>query len=246
MKKTPTMLALNEDDRSLLTHAGVTGMVFVQKSIDLAESCRIIEASTVTGKPKIVKIKEQLEKFQHVMDRPFAAPYTMCINSVGNDIRSKYVAAFLLNRAIKVYGKGKYRSTHSPPQWHTLTGSYADWRRDRCYELRKQPKPAMIVFSNITVDSSEVKMEKLRDLLEQYADVPRIVAITGMDPYSFFAHKLRYKLNVGIDLSRGSAVAVSYRKKGQPPKRRVEDNDDDESETKPAKRQAVTSRTAEL
>lgn len=221
-------------------------MVFVQRSIDLQDACRLIEATSITGRPKVVKREEQLAKFELLMANPFAAPYTFCINSAGNDIRSKYVAAFMLSRAIQVYNKNRHHSLNTSPEWHTLTGSYADWRRDRCYDLRKKPKPAMIVFSNITVDSSEVKLEKLRDLLEQYADVPRVVAITGMDPYSFFAHKLRYKLNAGLDLSRGSEVDV-YRKRGAPPKikQTVEPEATPVAE-KPKKRQPITTRTAEL
>lgn len=233
-------IAIADDQQARLHNAGVQGMVFVQRPIDLEASVGLIEATTVSGRPKIIKSAKQIEAYDHIYKNPFKVPYVMCISSTRTDLRAKYVAAHLLNRAIDAYNVTRYTTTRLLPAWHTLTGSYQDEIRDRIYQTKKGKKPALAVFSNVAANSSEVKLEKLRDLLELYADVPRVVAITGEDPYTFFAN-LHYPLNVGLYLSKGSLG--TYQRKGVPPKRPAEE---ERKTSKPAKKKPTTSKTSEI
>lgn len=232
-----TKVYLDEDDKARLLHAGVQGQVFMQRSLELEDVTGLIESTTVTGRPKIVKAALQVKQFNRLYASPCDAPYVLCISSIGTDLRAKFTAAFLLNRALRSFDRDRYSTLRSGPVWHMLTGSYSDEYRDRIREVKRGKKPALIVLSNVTTDSSEVKIEKLRDLLEVFADVPRIVTITGEDPYTFFASRLQYPLDVGLNLSKGGTPIVHGRR-GTPPKKK------EEQASRP--RVKTTSKTTEL
>ena len=66
---------------------------------------------------------------------------------------------------------------------------------------RTAEKPSLLVLSNVPSNSTNVKLEKLRDILESYSSVPRIVVTTGEDPITFFNQKLFLPLNYACYLT---------------------------------------------
>ena len=64
-------------------------------------------------------------------------------------------------------------------------------------------KPSMLILSNITPNSSAFKLEKVRDMLEFYDNIPRIVVINDTDPVTFLNHKLHYTANHIMMLEHG-------------------------------------------
>jgi hypothetical protein len=88
------------------------------------------------------------------------------------------------------------------PRWHTINGSFQDSLRDG--DLIKSP--SFLVISNVTVASTNTKLEKLRDLLRQYAQIPRVITLAGQDPITFANTKLFMGINYCMYLCKSSAV----------------------------------------
>lgn len=247
-------------EQDLLKAAGVTGNVFMQRPFKLDDAVGMIESTTVTGRPKIIKAAKQLESFDAIFKGINSAPLVYCISSLGNDLQAKYTAAYLLTRSLALHTKDRHNTNRTQPVWHTLTGSFQDYYRDRYREVRKGQKPAMIVLSNVVANSSDVKKEKLRDLLELFSDIPRIVPITGTDPFTFFNEDMCYPLTSALYLKRGN---LTLGRRGQPPAKRKpqeekvsDDNFDPDREevtvkksagyAKPRKKPSTSARTKQL
>lgn len=69
------------------------------------------------------------------------------------------------------------------PYWHNLLGGYKDDLRDNRKQYNKYD---LLIISNVTENSTDVKCEKLRDLLELFSDKPIVVTHTGGEPIKFF------------------------------------------------------------
>ena len=151
-------------------------------------------ASTVEGlKTKRISKKLQLEHFEHVLGKPFGRPYLYIISSTPNDAKAKQVAALLMERATAGQLGGKYPRTtrgKTSPRWHMVNGSFRDTLRDSDTD-----NPSMLVISNVTSQSTNVKLEKVRDLLEQFSSIPRILVISGEDPITFANTRLHMSVN---------------------------------------------------
>jgi hypothetical protein len=48
----------------------------------------------------------------------------------------------------------------------------------------------MLVVTNLTPRSSNLKYEKTRDLLEKHALIPKVLVVVGEDPISFAATRI--------------------------------------------------------
>lgn len=53
-----------------------------------------------------------------------------------------------------------------------------------------QDEPTLLIMTNLTPRSSNVKYEKVRDLIERHSTIPKIIVIAGEDPISFAATRL--------------------------------------------------------
>ena len=56
-------------------------------------------------------------------------------------------------------------------------------------------EPSLLVITGLTPNSTPVKLEKARDLLEKHSNIPRIVVMAGEDPITFFMTRLYYSVN---------------------------------------------------
>lgn len=95
-----------------------------------------------------------------------------------DDSKAKYFAAFLC--AIhKEFARHRENII-----WENITGG---WDNPL---LKKEIEPSMLVISGLAENSTPVKLEKARDLVEKFPNVPRIVVCAGEDPLSFAQVKL--------------------------------------------------------
>src|ERR1700737_4265309 len=81
-----------------------------------------------------------------------------------DDSKAKYFAAFLVAAHIKALG------SDANPIWAPMYGGF-----DNPYMSDDKAAPTMLVITNITPNSTSMKLEKARDLIEKYSDIPRIV-----------------------------------------------------------------------
>jgi len=132
--------------------------------------------------------QQQHVGFHKAIDTAFNNPYVMCVSELNNDMRAKLLVAYLIAKLLT-------QLPNASPRWHTVLGGFRDPLRDA-----EAPRSDidLLVLSNVPVNSSNTKLEKVRDLLEMYSDIPRIVVTTGVDPYTLFATQLYHALNYPI------------------------------------------------
>ena len=158
-----------------LEMAGMPGSLYAERPFELSEYVRNYASSYEKLAPISIKQKAQLSGVERVLKDPYHAAYTMCISSDPSDSRAKLLGAAILAKAIQDGGK---------PLWHPVIGGYKDEVRDN---RRQYKKMDLLILSNVPGSSStDVKFEKVRDLLELYHGIPRIVLTSGIDPLAFF------------------------------------------------------------
>ena len=151
------------------------------------------------GQPdKLISTTKQLKVLNAILANPLRGSYTLCISSMPSDMRAKALAAHIMWVAMNTQ-KGR---SHAKPVWHRVYGSLGDPLRDKV----QTETPSLLIISNIVEGSSALKIEKVRDLLEKYSSIPRIVVYGGADPLSLFTDKLHYPLKAGIFLGSGRKV----------------------------------------
>lgn len=193
----------------LLKSRGVDGYAF-----SMARSPFVMEDALVRIKPQVqwlpddfllrsISVKKQINGIDRVLQHPLHGSYTMAIGSYPSDVRAKVLALNIMNKAIDAQMSGSQRG-RAYPLWHRLYGNFQDPLRDS-----KEPEHiSMLVITNVGVDSSQVKLEKLRDLLERYDSIPRIVVVNGVDPVSFFAERVRLPLKYAFYLSAEQKASI--------------------------------------
>ena len=85
-------------------------------------------------------------------------------------------------------------------KWHSLMGY-----KNTLLEEGAPEHLDLLIITNVTEQSSQHRVEMLRDLLVHYADIPRIVVMGGEDPVTFFSTKLHLKLT-HLFFNSGSVV----------------------------------------
>lgn len=134
-------------------------------------------------------VRRQISSLYKMLNNPMYGSPIVCIGSMVTDERAKFLAMTFMDIAIQQMKDGAQKGKRMP-KWHKLLGNYQDELRDS----KERPNYAMLVLTNVAPDSTPVKLEKLRDILEMYDSVPRIVVVNGSDPVSFFAEKIRMPL----------------------------------------------------
>lgn len=197
-----SLATLSKIEHQQLLKCGVPRNIFSFKPYILDNAITAFTSEVEGIKPKRISTNTQHEYLDKILANPFHNAYLMCICSKPNDNLAKMLAAVVMNKAIKHYlqairtensSRSKLLRQRTLPIWHNVTGSFQDELRDR-----KELRPSMIVLSNITKDSSTIKREKIRDLLEIYSSIPRILVVAGGDPVTFFNEQLMYSLNYAL------------------------------------------------
>lgn len=172
-------IKLNEKLLPMMKNRGMNRSVLAQRPFDFRP---ISFTSTIDGlKPKLFNAKRQIEWLEEFLDDPFQ-PKSYCLVSAPNDAMAKMLAAYMMQHAISRGG-----SRTALPLWHDLTGGFSN----PLLEGNSQAIGAsLLVLNNVGASSTQPKIEKLRDTLETYTSMPRIVVATGCDPFMFFTKYL--------------------------------------------------------
>lgn len=180
----------------LLRNRGVCGYAF-----SLARSPFVLEDSLTRISPreiewlpeetvlKPISVARQIRSADSMFKNPLRGNYIACIAGHPSDTRAKVIAANVFSRAIDMQIEGAAKG-RAYPLWHKLYGGFKDRLRDG----EELDPCSMLFISNVSFDSSGPKLEKLRDLLEMYDSIPKVVILNGGDPLTFFASKMRMPL----------------------------------------------------
>lgn len=144
---------------------------------------------------KVISVVKQTKALSSLIENPLRASYAIGINSYPSDMMAKHLTVHIFNLALHAWQK-RHKPGRTMPMWHRVFGGLSDVLRDK----HSEEIPSMLVISNINDSSSAFKLEKVRDLLEKYSHVPRIVVMSSKDPITFFATKLHYPINAGLHL----------------------------------------------
>lgn len=137
---------------------------------------------------RIVDPAEQDKSLQLFLDDPTRR---MVYGVSGNphDGKAKLFAAYLVDQHMKHRGLGAH------VVWHTVYEGFDNKLLREYDEVDGKSPPTLLVLTNITPNASSTRLGKVRDLLERFSDIPRIVVMAGEDPLSFFTTRLYYKIN---------------------------------------------------
>jgi hypothetical protein len=176
----PIKIKLQDSLVPLLRNRGMNGSVFRQRPFDFKP---VSFTSHVEGlKPKQFTSKKQREWFEEFLADPFE-PRTYCLVSAPNDGQAKLLAAFMMQHA-SIHASSRV----ALPLWHDLHGGFSNPLLND--NNAKAQGASMLVLNNVGATSTQPKIEKLRDVLETYTDIPKVIVATGADPYAFFTKYL--------------------------------------------------------
>lgn len=176
------------------------------ESFVLAEDSLLeFQTSGAALKRRTVNVESQLKMAHDLIANPLKSNYLAFIGSYPVDTRSKLLGATICREAFLAS-----RSPDAPmavrlkrPMWISLYNNFINM------EKLQMKSPSLVLISNVTEESTPQKLERLRDILELYAHVPRIVMMgTNQDPLSFCTNRLRLSCTHAVML-KSKAVAVS-------------------------------------
>jgi hypothetical protein len=141
-------------------------------------------------------VKRQIDTCHRMLTNPLHGSPIIGIGSMATDDRAKFLAMSFMDSAIEQQRSGSHKG-RLLPVWHRVMGGYQDDLRDE--KVRRNI--SMLIIANVGPDSTPQKIEKVRDLLEKYDHIPRIVVVNGADPVSFFAEKIRMTMQFALFLN---------------------------------------------
>lgn len=185
-----------KDLRVTLDAQGLNRIVYSERSFNPYAAISQFKPKIENVKAKTIGVEMQHDWLDEIFADPLK-PRTICISGFPSDIRAKCVAAKIFEQACIQYMQmsQKDKRGRSLPKWHRVLGNYHDPIRDA---QANRINPSMLIISNVNMDSTNMKLEKVRDLVDSFPDIPRIIVTGGCTPVDFFQHKLYYPLDASI------------------------------------------------
>ena len=133
--------------------------------------------STDMLNPKIYGRKIQEQSLGLFIKKP-NRPQTYICSSQPDDSHASLLAAFLVEQHL-----------------NKVKTSNVIWEQLNCFHqsqlsLDQSAKPTMIVISTCYADMSFSRIERVRDIIHAFYDIPKIIVASGIDPISLAAYKL--------------------------------------------------------
>lgn len=132
---------------------------------------------------KIIDSELQDRSLQRWLDDP-TLPYVYGVTGSPDDSKALYFAAYLAQKHAERKGPG------SNVLWHTVYGGFKNELLEDFKDVASNYEPTLLVLTGLARDSTQVKIEKARDLMVRFAHIPRIVVAAGEDPISFIGGRL--------------------------------------------------------
>lgn len=195
--------SFSQKAKRILEKSGVPHSAFLRSgvSIDIEANTKKIECELDGMRLRKASVERQLKYFKKTWDNPLWGSYIYVISSYPTDLRAKHVALALMARAMDQYYQKKRDNKvlikRSPPVWHNVMSGF----KDKLLDYESIALPSFVVLSNVTEDSTQLKMEKFRDLLVKYDNIPRIVTTCACDPITFMLGKIRHHCDGVLYLS---------------------------------------------
>jgi hypothetical protein len=160
-----------------------TGILFKPALDNLVDHLTTIRYE-VNGDPKKVTVAKQQEFMKEMLD--LSDPYLAVVSGETDDSFSSQIALIQCAQMMLLDSTRKF-------YWHSLTGAFKDKIRDDEVLQADVYSSHLLIISNIAKNSTNVKLEKLRDICEMYSHIPKIVVLAGVNPMEFCRTQLFIK-----------------------------------------------------
>ncbi len=196
-----------KEHRITMEAQGLDRIVYSERPFDPYASISAFKPKVENVKAKTIGTEMQHEWLEDIFNDPLKAR-TICISGFPSDIRAKCIAAKILELACIQYSNlsQKDKRGRTLPRWHRVLGNYHDPIRDA---QANRINPSMLIISNVNMDSTNMKLEKVRDLVDMFPSIPRIIITGGCTPVDFFQHKLYYPLDASIYVGPNNRIGGS-------------------------------------
>jgi hypothetical protein len=138
---------------------------------------------------KITK-NQQLDAFEQALTEPLDKPGTWIIGSKATELRARAATLTLFRAALNQYRKNG-DSNFSYPLWHIVFGGYKDTLRDASI----RDNTCFLVIDNVAINSTSDKVEKIRDLIAMYPNIPKVVIVSGANPIQYSQEVLHVSIS---------------------------------------------------
>lgn len=203
-KKSGVKVALDKRNTSVkkqMMSKGLPKSIWSYSAFKLEDKVSSFVSKVEGLRDKRIEKAKQIYNMERIINEPFLGPYVTCISGIPHDINAKLLGAYIMMKATSMQmhkeeldrKQQKYLKDKGFPMWHNLYGGFDNSIITKT--TGSAYKPSLIVLSNVTIDSTAPKIEKLRDILEAYSSIPRIVIASGTDPLTFFHSRLHSNLN---------------------------------------------------
>jgi hypothetical protein len=116
-------------------------------------------------------------------------PILYCVTGNPDDAKAKLFAAYLVQIHQQRLG------LKANVVWHVVYGGFDNPLLKEYDAIDGKAEPSMLVISNLTPNSPGLKLDKTRDLLERFENIPRVIVGAGEDPMSFMTTRLYSAIN---------------------------------------------------
>jgi hypothetical protein len=200
--KVPKITKFEKSMEKILISRGVPPQDLPSKNTrwDIEESLVKIEPDIPGIIARPINTTKQFKLVESLLEHPLRSS-TLGISSFPSDAKAKQLAILFMKLAVEQHYK-RHKPGRALPLWHRVYGGFSDPLRDKPI----QEIPSLLIITNISLQSSSVKMEKVRDLLEKFSEVPKIVVTGGEPACNIFATKLHAPLKACIYLGPDNRI----------------------------------------
>lgn len=132
---------------------------------------------------RIVDERVQNDSLRRFLDDP-TDPITYAVAGSPDDMKALYFAAYLANV------HQQYMGDRGKVVWRPMYGGFDNKLLTDYDFVSGLNNPTMIVLTNMSPTSTNVKLDKVRDLIDHFSRIPIVLVIAGEDPISFAATRL--------------------------------------------------------
>ena len=168
-----------EPNYSLLSSV-VPGHVWKQGKFKFDPVAFTLESERL--KDKIIDEDVQFDSLNRFTENP-ACPMTYVVSGNPDDSKAKLFAAHLVGLHLRTKKAG------AQVVWQSVNGSFNNPL------LKPEYTPTMLVITNLSPVSTQVKLDKVRDIVETYQEVPIVLVVAGEDPLSFAMGRIHLPAN---------------------------------------------------
>jgi len=151
-------------------------------------------SAEIDGERKGCSSSTQMGFIENCLSAPYRGNTLTVIGVDDVETRAQTLAAAIFMEAISRHLKNPSTYPHIP-LWHAVYGGWYDRLRDASSNKNEAyqqmvGKFGMLFLTNVADNSTKEKLEKVRDLLSLYSQLPRVVVFAGGDPLQWCREQL--------------------------------------------------------